>query len=29
VEAAGGSQTEKENGVVSEFLEATGYSPLR
>lgn len=28
-EAAGGSLTEKENGVVSEFLEATNYSPLR
>lgn len=28
-EAAGGSLTEKENGVVSEFLEATDYSPLR
>jgi hypothetical protein len=28
-EAAGGSLTEKENGVVSEFLEATEYSPLR
>jgi hypothetical protein len=28
-DAAGGSLTEKENGVVSEFLEATEYSPLR
>ena len=27
--AAGGSLTEKEKGVVSEFLEATEYSPLR
>ncbi len=26
--AAGGSLTEKEQGVVSEFLEATEYSPL-
>jgi hypothetical protein len=26
---AGGSLTEKEKGVVSEFLEATEYSPLR
>jgi len=28
-EKAGGSLTEKEKGVVSEFLEATEYSPLR
>lgn len=28
-EAAGGSLTEKENGVMSEFLEATDYSPLK
>jgi hypothetical protein len=28
-EAAGGSLTMKENGVLSEFLEATEYSPLR
>lgn len=28
-EAAGGSLTEKENGVVSEFWEAAEYSPLR
>jgi hypothetical protein len=28
-EKAGGSLTVKENGVVSEFLEATEYSPLR
>ena len=28
-EKAGGSLTEKENGVVSEFLEATEYSPLK
>jgi hypothetical protein len=28
-EAAGGSLTEKENGVVSQFLEATDYSPLK
>ena len=27
--AAGGSLTVKEKGVVSEFLEATDYSPLR
>jgi hypothetical protein len=27
--AAGGSLTEKEKGVVSEFLEATQYSPLK
>ena len=28
-EQAGGSLTVKENGVVSEFLDATEYSPLR
>jgi hypothetical protein len=28
-ETAGGSLTVKENGVVSEFLKATEYSPLR
>lgn len=28
-ETAGGSLTVKENGVLSEFLEATEYSPLR
>lgn len=28
-EAAGGSLTEKENGVVSQFLVPTEYSPLR
>ena len=28
-EKAGGSLTVKENGVVSEFLEATEYSPLK
>jgi hypothetical protein len=28
-QSEGGSLTEKENGVVSEFLEATDYSPLR
>ena len=28
-EKAGGSLTEKENGVVSEFLEVTEYSPLK
>lgn len=28
-EAAGGSLTEKENGVVSEFWEAADYSPLK
>lgn len=28
-DAAGGSLTEKENGVMSEFLEATEYSPLK
>ena len=28
-EKAGGSLTEKEKGVASEFLEATEYSPLR
>lgn len=28
-EAAGGPLTEKENGVVSQFLEATEYSPLK
>ena len=28
-EAAGGSLTVKENGIVSEFLKATEYSPLR
>jgi hypothetical protein len=27
--AAGGSPTNKEGGVVSEFLVATEYSPLR
>ena len=28
-EKAGGSLTVRENGVVSEFLEATEYSPLK
>jgi hypothetical protein len=28
-EQAGGSLTTQENGVVSEFLQATEYSPLR
>jgi len=28
-EQAGGSLTEKENGVVSQFLVPTEYSPLR
>ncbi len=28
-ETAGGSLTVRENGVVSEFIQATEYSPLR